>query len=238
MTRGRYRASCAVSGRAVSQAQAFRARLFGLTAATDADAYDARCVHVSISDTTNEALVCCFRLLPLCAGEITQSYSAQFYDLRVLEGYPDPVLEVGRFCMDPACSDPDVLRLAWAVMTGQVEAQGAGMLFGCSSFVGTAPVAYGDAFAMLAARHSAPQRWRPGRKAAETVALNATGAHSRKEAIAQTPPLLRSYLGLGAWVSDHAVIDRHMDTIHVFTALEVGLIPPARHRALRQLLGP
>ena len=35
------------------------------------------------------------------------------------------------------------------------------------------------------------------------------------------PPLLRTYLLMGGWVSDHAVVDRHMDTLHVFTGLEI-----------------
>ena len=34
------------------------------------------------------------------------------------------------------------------------------------------------------------------------------------------PPLLRAYLLMG-WVSDHAVIDNKLNTLHVFTGLEV-----------------
>ena len=51
------------------------------------------------------------------------------------------------------------------------------------------------------------------------------------------PPLLRTYLGMGGWVSDHAVIDRDLDTLHVFTGVEVGAIPDRRKRALRALAG-
>ncbi len=40
------------------------------------------------------------------------------------------------------------------------------------------------------------------------------------------PPLLRTYLMMGGWVSDHAVVDRQMNTLHVFTGLEIGAIPP------------
>jgi hypothetical protein len=48
---------------------------------------------------------------------------------------------------------------------------------------------------------------------------------------------LRSYLGLGGWVGDHAVIDRDLDTLHVFTCVEVDRIPPARAASLRALSG-
>ncbi len=51
------------------------------------------------------------------------------------------------------------------------------------------------------------------------------------------PPLLRMYLAMGGWVSDHAVIDRGLDTLHVLVAVPVADIPPARLRALTALLG-
>ena len=35
------------------------------------------------------------------------------------------------------------------------------------------------------------------------------------------PPLLKFYLRLGGKVSDHAVIDRDLDTLHVFTYLDL-----------------
>jgi putative hemolysin len=50
------------------------------------------------------------------------------------------------------------------------------------------------------------------------------------------PPLLRTYLMMGGWVSDHAVVDRQMNTLHVFTGLEIGAIPAARKRLLRALV--
>jgi putative hemolysin len=49
------------------------------------------------------------------------------------------------------------------------------------------------------------------------------------------PPLLRSYLRMGGWVSDHAVVDRDLNTLHVFTGLEIGAIPSARARTLRTI---
>jgi putative hemolysin len=57
-----------------------------------------------------------------------------------------------------------------------------------------------------------------------------------KKANAAMPPLLRTYLMMGGWVSDHAVIDHQMDTLHVFTGLEISAIPPARKRLLRALV--
>ena len=51
------------------------------------------------------------------------------------------------------------------------------------------------------------------------------------------PPLLRSYLAMGGWVSDHLVVDRDLGTLHVFAGLEVRAVPVARALALRRLVG-
>ena len=44
-----------------------------------------------------------------------------------------------------------------------------------------------------------------------------------------------SYLALGGWVGGHAISDHDLNTLHVFTAVEISAIPAARLRALRAL---
>ena len=62
-------------------------------------------------------------------------------------------------------------------------------------------------------------------------------AGDARAALRLIPPLLRTYLSMGGWVSDHAVIDRQMNTLHVFTGVETAAIPAARARALRAIAG-
>lgn len=206
----------------------------------DADAFDAICQHVLIEDVKTGDLVATFRLLPLTSGEdIARSYSAQYYELDALKAYDQPMVEMGRFCVAPGLTDPDVLRVAWGAVTSFVDREGVGLLFGCSSFHGTDTQAYADAFAMLKERHLAPRRWLPRIKAPNVFrfAQRLRQRPDRKRALKTMPPLLRSYLTMGGWVSDHAVVDTDMNTLHVFTGLEVGAIPPARARALRAVAG-
>ena len=215
-----------------------RAEAFREGAASDEDAFDARCRHVMVEDDPGGELLCAFRLLPLEGGrEIGRSYSAQFYDLSALEAFEAPVAEMGRFCLRPGARDADALRLAWGAMARIVDAEGVGLLFGCTSFRGTEARAHGDAFALLRARHLAPPRWRPLVKAREVVryAARLRRKPDARRAMQAMPPMLRSYLGLGGWVSDHAVVDRDLGTLHVFTGLEIDRIPPARARLLRQV---
>ncbi|MBU3028801.1 GNAT family N-acetyltransferase [Paracoccus marinaquae] len=246
--RGRYQARLAETEADVSAAQRLRWLCFiarnGVAddgALRDADALDAECHHMLIEEVATGRLVCCYRFLPLSGGaEIARSYSAQFYNLKALEAFDGPMVEMGRFCIHPEWRDADIIRCAWAAMTRYVDEAGVEMLFGCSSFVGTEPEAHAEAFAMLKERHLAPRRWLPRVKAPKVFRF-ARALRLRKpdpkRAMASMPPLLRSYLAMGGWVSDHAVVDSSLRTMHVFTGVEIRAIPPARRRLLRATAG-
>lgn len=237
LTRGRYRVSQASTAAHIAEAQALRARCFRVQ--RDRDAFDSQCTHILIRRTNDDALVCCFRMMPLCGAEIWRSYSAQYYALDALAAYDGRMVEMGRFCVDPQVNDPDILRVAWGAMTAYVDENGVELLFGCSSFAGTETAAYLDAFAMLKARHLAPKRWLPKIKSPHVFrfAARLRRKPDAKKAQAGMPPLLRTYLMMGGWVSDHAVVDARMNTLHVFTGVEIGAIPAARKRLLRAVLG-
>ncbi len=236
--RDRYTARRAETPGDLRACQSLRARAFGLSADFEEDRFDAACTHILIEETSTGRLVCCYRMLTLTAQDIQGCYSAQFYELSALQAYEGPMVELGRFCMDPQCTDPDILRLAWAVMTEFVDAHNVQLLFGCSSFSGIETAHYLDAFAMLKARHLAPKRWLPRIKAPDVFrfAARLRRRPDLTKAMRVMPPLLRTYLAMGGWVSDHAVVDRQMNTLHVFTGVEIAAIPVARQRLLRALV--
>jgi len=243
LRKGRYGARMAEGAADLRAAQDLRTLSFrgAGSAVLDADAFDAECRHVLVEEARSGALVCTFRLMPLGTGaEIGRSYSAQYYELSALESFAGPMVEMGRFCIHPDWKDPDILRVAWGAMTRFVDDEGVELLFGCSSFKGTEAEAYMDAFALLKERHLAPKRFLP-RVKAPNVFRFAQKLRRRKpdakRALMGMPPLLRSYLMMGGWVSDHAVVDRDLNTLHVFTGLEIGAIPPARKRLLRATAG-
>lgn len=238
LSKGRYRARLAQDGGDLDAARRLRTLAFRGPQADrlDSDEFDAACSHVLVEDIGSGALVCCFRLLRLgCGAEIGRSYSAQFYDLSALSDFDGPMVEVGRFCIHPDWHDPDILRVAWGALTAYVDHSGVEMLFGCSSFTGTEARDYSDAFALLRDRHIAPKHWLPRVKAPAVFrfAARLRRKPDLKRAQAKMPPLLRTYLMMGGWVSDHAVIDRDLGTLHVFTGLEIAAVPPARARLLR-----
>lgn len=238
ISKGKYTARLSRQPADIRAAQALRHRAFfdAQNPGFDVDEYDAKCDHVLIEEHATDTLVGCFRVLGLPSGAaIGQSYSAQFYDLSRLETYPRKMIEMGRFCVANGQSNPEILRMAWAMMTRLVDGAGFEMMFGCSSFAGTDPAPYQQAFTMLNQQHTAPDRWQPMVKSAQTVRFDSLPPQSvdARTAIRALPSLLRTYLAMGGRVSDHAVIDPDLNTLHVFTGLEVRLVPPARARALR-----
>lgn len=241
LRKGKYHARLAADDDDLLKSQALRALLFrsraGEDQSLDRDAFDQACEHVLVEEAGGGRLVCSFRLLPLGTGrDIDQSYSAQYYELSALKSFDGPMVEMGRFCIHPDCRDPDILRIAWAAMTSYVDQHRVEMLFGCSSFQGTEGAAYRDAFALLKENHLAPGRWLPRVKAPRVfrfAEILRRRLPDRRRAMLRMPPLLKTYLVMGGWVSDHAVIDTELNTLHVFTGLEISAIPPARARLLR-----
>ena len=239
---GRYRVRIASSKSDIHASQQLRYLAFGTASAEteiDSDRFDAFCTHFLVEEVTYGQLLCSFRMLPLPSGqEFSHSYSAQFYGFSDLDALSGPMVELGRFCLHPDAHDPDIIRTAWAAMTRYVDENNVKFMFGCASFFGNDARQYQDAFALLNEKHLAPKKHNPIAKANNIYRFDDDApkvGFDRKQALQQMPPLLRTYLAMGGWVSDHAVVDTHMNTLHVFIGLEIAAIPAARKQWLRAL---
>lgn len=228
-----------VQGRAeLDRVMAFRRVAFARVKGAEEDAQDALSTHVVVEQAGEMQAYFRVMLFGWGAG-LAQGYAARFYDVGPLSGYARPIAEMGRFCVAPGGVHPDVLRLAWGAMTRIVDEGQAGLLVGCSSFRGAGWQSHRAALALLAAEFVGPAEHLPGRKAGEVVDYPALVGPmvDRRASLAGLPPLLRTYLGMGGWVSDHAVADRELNTLHVFTCVEVDRVPPARAASLRAVAG-
>ncbi len=222
----------------MARVMAFRRAAFPRNGGEEEDAQDPLSAHVIVEG--GGLLLGYFRVMLFGWGAgLAQGYAARFYDVTPLSGYAKPIAEMGRFCLAPGGVHPDVLRMAWGAMTRVVDEGQAGLLVGCSSFRGAGWEPHRAALALLADGYLGPPQHRPGRKADEVVDYPALAGPlgDRKAALAALPPLLRTYLGMGGWVSDHAVVDRELDTLHVFTCVEVERVPKARAASLRAVAG-
>ncbi len=201
------------------------------TTVSDADGFDATYNHVLIE--RQGRVGACFRIKIFHDPQaLLASYSGRHYDLGPLSALTGPYADIGRLAVGPGDGDPDILRMVWGALARLVEVHQLRYLLGCTSFPGADPVQHASALSALCEGHVGPAALLPGRKAGAAVDLTLV---KQPPDTARIPALLRSYLALGAWVSDHAVIDAHLDTLHVFTLLEIAAIPPARARVLRRI---
>jgi L-ornithine Nalpha-acyltransferase len=226
----------------VAACMALRKARFGV----GQDSFDSGAILVMITRACG-TVECCYRLTVFPQPQqIAASYSAQFYDLSNLQKLTRPVVELGRFCMSQTGDQTrdqtggqtgdaaDILRLAFAMMARVVDDHGAHVLFGCASFAGAEVALHEPALAVLR-QHGAPEDMKILRKSPKTIDFDNISTPATTQGLRQVPPLLRSYLALGGWVSDLAVQDFELDTLHVFTAVEIDKIPATRAMALRQL---
>lgn len=221
----------------IALAQAFRGRFFR-NGEIDTDPLDQRSVHGIMCNQYGDT-VCVFRMLLVEGDEVDECYSAQHYNLDRIKSEGLKSLEIGRFCVHPDYTHPDIFRLAWAEIAKFVEENEVQLLFGCSSFHGSDAIQHKSALSLLNARYLGPESIRPNVKSKTIFSFSNLLNQLQNDgdsAYQNLPPLLRSYLNLGGWVSDHAVVDEELNTVHVFTGVEINKIPANRRKMFRSLV--
>ena len=144
----------------IKLSQLFRSKIFRKSKSIcDHDELDQRCIHYLIFDKFNSyKLVCVFRVYLIHnTNQLCNSYSNKFYKLNNLKKIQDPMLELGRFCVDPNYRDPKIIMTAWSAIRKLVEKNKIKFLFGCSSFIGTSIDRYLDCFKFLKTKYIAPK---------------------------------------------------------------------------------
>ena len=215
-----------VSGTATPAALALRSAMFRAGRGHDRDVHDDLGHHVNIREACTGELAACLRCHVHDPAEVGQGYTAQFYDLSALHRYPRPLVEVGRFCVAPKFAlHPDVVRLAWSAVTQIVGDHHAGLLFGCTSI---------DPNLVRQPRTKEHPRWQVTPLGSGVL----LAAHEIGDLTKGRLTLLDLYLRMGGWVTERAVRDPDLGTLHVFTALEVDAFPQGRARRLRGMAAP
>lgn len=222
----------------LAQVQALRGARFlpGGRAQPDRDDFDQVSAHLMVYEPKGHELLATARLRLLSeSADFAATYAAQFYDVAALSKRYHTALELGRLCQrDRAALSFGALRVLFAVLSDLVRQSCAALLFGCTSFPGADAARHHAALSWLRANHLGPEDLRPAPRMADAIPLplDHPDARDAKQGI---PALLRMYLGMGGWVSDHAVLDAQLNTLHVFTALPTDAVPAGRRRALAAL---
>lgn len=234
----RFTTALAEDDTTVLAAQRLRSRVFGNTSGNgndvDRDRFDAHCEHLVVRHTASDAVVATYRILTAERARAAGGfYSETEFDLARIRRLDARLVEVGRACVDPDYRSGAVIALLLAGLTRYVVSRRYDYVFGCASIdlrAGWAPAA--AICRRLLPTHLAPEAWRvqphvpfePG---------------DQPDCEATPPPLIKTYLRLGASVCGPPAFDREFATADLLMLLPIAAMTPRfRARLLRGDGGP
>jgi len=180
-----------------------------------------------------ENVVGTYRLIrQSAAARLGRFYSADEYDISILEKFDGQLLELGRSCTAAAYRSRAVLQLLWRGIAAYVFHYGIDLMFGCASLHGTDPDALAAELTYLFTHHLAPAPIRPRALEHRYVNMNrcALDRFDARRILARLPPLVKGYLRLGGFVGDGAVIDQQFNTTDIAVVVQTDLVTEKYYR--------
>ncbi len=222
----RYEAFVAMNEATVNEALALRYRVFAEEmgaklkgeAGLDRDQFDAFCDHLVVRDHLSGKIVGCTRLLSEQGAKRSGGfYSEQEFDLGAVKQLPGRLLEVGRTCIDRESRGGIVLALLWSALSRYAAKRGFSYLMGCAS-IPPGPSGFAvEAFY----RRLRPEQLGPSWIGVSSHRPIPKELHCARDECG-IPPLLESYLRLGAWVCGDPYWDEDFNCMDVFVLLPLA----------------
>ena len=179
----------------------------------DSDGFDDECIHILIIQQGE--VIATTRLLDSPrASKIGRFYSENEFDLSaLLPQYPYNVLEIGRTCIDAKYRGSKVLAQLWQGVALMSQALSINAFMGCCSI----PIGAGDIngwLAQLTGVTKVPAR--------PKYRLPPSVLHSAPK----IPPLLRTYIKMGASLAEQACFDVSFHCADIFIWLPFEQVKP------------
>lgn len=183
------------------------------------DQFDPFFDHMLVQDDATGQTVGVYRLLrDDQAAEMGRFYSEDEYDLAPLRASGRKLLELGRSCLHPDYRGGAAMFHLWSGLAAYVSQHKIDILFGVASFHGTDPTPLANSLSMLHHNHLAPEALRVRSKVFQSMDLVAPNDLDRRQAMLDTPALIKAYLRLGGYVGEGAFVD------HAFNTTDICLI--------------
>ena len=189
------------------------------------DRFDPFFDHLVLRDEARNLIVGVYRLLRGDqARRAGQFYSEDEYDLGVLKSSGRNLLELGRSCVHRDYRGGMALFHLWNGLSEYVAAHGIEVLFGVASFHGTDVAALAQPLSLLHQNHLAPPDLRVRAREAhfQTMNLVPGTAIDRRQAMIDTPSLIKAYLRLGGYVGEGAFVDHAFNTTDVCLVMDTA----------------
>ncbi|QFS82465.1 hypothetical protein FIU97_06565 [Roseivivax sp. THAF40] len=210
-------------------------------AGIEQDRFDPVCDHLLLFDDARpaEPVVGVYRLLRNeGAQKAGRFYTEAEYDLDPLRQTGRPLLELGRSCLHEDYRGGAAMMHLWQGLAAYVEDHGPHILFGVASFHGTDTKALAQPLSNLHHRHLAPPDLRVRSRAYHPMDLVPASEIDRRQAVRDTPALIKAYLRLGGMVGDGAFIDHAFNTVDVCLILETSQLSAMRRAVLGKVANP
>ena len=193
------------------------------------DRFDPFFDHMIVKDDATGQTIGVYRLLrDDQAAEMGRFYSEDEYDLSPLRASGRKLLELGRSCLHPDYRGGAAMFHLWSGLADYVAEHKIEILFGVASFHGTDPVPLANSLSMLHHNHLAPADLRVRSKVFQPMNLVTPDALDRRQAMIDTPALIKAYLRLGGYVGEGAFVD------HAFNTTDICLILDTEKMSARQ----
>ncbi|GAB0117619.1 GNAT family N-acetyltransferase [Acidisoma sp. 7E03] len=203
----------------------------------DSDRYDAVADHLLVVDHDlgdgPDSVIGTYRLIRREAAEtIGRFYSADEYDISLIERFPGRVLELGRSCVDAAYRGRAAMQLLWRGIAAYVFTHNIDLMFGCASLPGTDVDELAASLTYLYANHLAPPDIRLRALPHRFVEMQRMdpAAIDARQVLVGLPPLIKGYLRLGGFVGDGAVVDHQFNTTDVAVVVQTDLVTGKYYR--------
>lgn len=201
------------------------------SAGLERDRFDPFFDHMLVTDDSNGRVAGVYRLLrDDQAAQAGQFYSEAEFDLSILKSSGRKLLELGRSCLHADYRGGMAMFHLWSALSDYVEDHQIEVLFGVASFHGTDPQQLATPLAMLHHNHLAPTDLRVRSKSFQSMDLITKDDLDRKQAMVETPALIKAYLRLGGYVGEGAFVDHAFNTTDVCLILDTARMNERQHR--------
>ena len=201
------------------------------------DRFDPVFDHLILVDTRRDAskldhVVGVYRLLPgERAAEFGRFYSESEYDLAPLKASGRRLLELGRSCVHAEYRGGTAMFHLWNGLADYVLEREIEVMFGVASFHGTDIEALRVPLSFLHHNYLAPENLRVRVQPDHFQPMDLVPAEEvdRREAMLNTPALIKAYLRLGGFVGEGAFVDREFNTTDVCLLMDTARMS-AKHK--------
>ncbi len=222
--------SIAQSAAEVREAQRLRYQVFAeemganLSSAEDGldkDIFDPYCDHLLVRDGNSNEVIGTYRILPPAqAKKMGGYYSHTEFDLTRLMHLSDRMVEIGRSCVHANHRNGAIIGLLWAGLAKYMEAHHYEYLIGCASIsMADGGHIAASLYHKLAEKYLSPIEWRTFPRC--PLPLKAL----EQQAISiPTPPLIKGYLRVGAYICGEPAWDPDFNTADLLVFMPMSRV--------------